>query len=142
MITFRTNMERWDAPPTVMIRLWLPICLYFGWIAVATIANVSAFLAKLGWKGEPLTEATWTVILILLATGLNIFMILTRNMREFALVGIWALVAIHVRHLGSIDTIAWPAMGGAMLIGAVSSWHAWKNRNTNPLKRWLTGTPS
>lgn len=48
IIIIRTNMERWDAPRNTIFWLWWPICLYSGWIAVATIANISAYLSKIG----------------------------------------------------------------------------------------------
>ena len=42
MIILRLNMERWDAPLPIIAYVWWPICLYSGWIAVATISNISA----------------------------------------------------------------------------------------------------
>ncbi|HAJ82648.1 MAG TPA: hypothetical protein DCO64_09405, partial [Zunongwangia profunda] len=35
-IILNTNMERWDAPLKIIAFSWWPICLYSGWIAVAT----------------------------------------------------------------------------------------------------------
>ena len=49
-IILRLNMERWDAPLPVIAAVWWPICLYSGWIAVATIANISAWLASMHWS--------------------------------------------------------------------------------------------
>lgn len=139
MIILRTNMERWDAPVSLMIRLWWPICLFSGWISVALIANSAAYLAKLGWDGGPLSETSWTVIMIFIATILNIFMIITRNMREFSAVGVWALIAIYVRHEGVVEhlSIAYSALAGAIIIGLVSLAHAFKNRKTLPFLRQL-----
>ena len=125
-------MERWDAPRPVIFWIWWPICLYSGWIAVATIANISAYLAKLEWSFM-FSEVTWTVIMIIVATALNLFMISTRNMREFAGVGVWALVAISVRHWGSVEALQWTALIGAIiLLGAITA-HGYKNRETSPL---------
>ena len=50
-IILLTNMERWDAPIEVIAFVWWPICLYSGWIAVATIANIAAYLTKIDWNG-------------------------------------------------------------------------------------------
>ncbi len=33
------NMEKWDAPFNTIAFFWWPICLYSGWITVATIAS-------------------------------------------------------------------------------------------------------
>lgn len=97
-IIIKTNMERWDAPLPIIAFVWWPICLYSGWISVVTIANISTYLTKIGWQGGFLSAENWTLTMIIIAALLNIFMVLTRNMREFAIVGVWALVAIFVRH--------------------------------------------
>src|SRR5690606_23994053 len=103
-IILKTNMERWDAPVKIIAFTWWPICLYSGWITVALIANVSAYLTKIGWDGMGLSEVTWTIILIAVTVAINLLMIARRNMREFALVGVWGLVALYVRHKDEIST--------------------------------------
>ncbi len=134
VLILRLNMERWDAPLVIIANIWWPLCLYSGWIAVATVANISAYLAKIEWSWL-FGEVTWTLIMIILAAGINLFMILTRNMREFAAVGIWALLAIAVRHWDSIPAIQYTALASAIVISIVVSIHAYKNRDTNPFLR-------
>lgn len=131
-IILNTNMERWDAPKSTIAFVWWPICLYSGWISVATIANISAYLTKLGWEGAPFSEITWTMIMIVIATSLNLVMIWKRNMREFAAVGVWALFAIFIRHKDSWETIAYTALAGSMLIFVYMAWHGFQHRKTNP----------
>lgn len=130
----RLNMERWDAPLKFMAFVWWPIDLYFGWISVATIANISAYLSKMNWTGG-LSEITWTVIMIAIGTLLALFMVFARNMREYAAVFIWAFIAIAVRHSGQIEVITWSALTGAAIIGVASGFHAYKNRATLPFIR-------
>lgn len=134
-IVIKTNMERWDAPLTAIACIWWPICLYAGWITVATIANISAYLSKLNWNGGFLSEEYWTITLIIIAAGINCFMIWNRNMREFALVGVWALVAIYMRHSEGYTAIAWTALIGAIFLVINVSIHAYQNRSTNPFKK-------
>tara|TARA_R110001632_G_scaffold10350_12_gene38478 strand:+ start:86 stop:499 length:414 start_codon:yes stop_codon:yes gene_type:complete len=128
-------MERWDAPITVIAFIWWPICFYSGWISVATIANISAFLSKLDWNGGVLSEQAWTINMIVAATVINLLMIWKRNMREFALVGIWALFAIYVRHNESNIYIAYAAMTGTVILFIAIAFHALKNRETSPVKK-------
>jgi len=132
-IILNTNMERWDAPLKIIAFSWWPICLYAGWIAVATIANFSAYFSKIGWDGGFLSEMQWTLVMLAVATILNVAMIYTRNMREFAAVGIWALFAIYIRHSGELPILAYSALGGAVIIGIYAAYHGFKNRKTNPL---------
>tara|TARA_R110001592_G_scaffold22214_5_gene88663 strand:+ start:1966 stop:2748 length:783 start_codon:yes stop_codon:yes gene_type:complete len=133
-VILRLNMERWDAPLKVIASVWWPICAYSGWIAVATIANIAAYLAKLGWVAV-FTETQWTIIMISVAGLLNLFMIYTRNMREFALVGVWALTAIAVRHWDEIPVLQWVSVFwvGVLLISVFI--HAYSNRHLHPFRK-------
>lgn len=137
-VILNTDMERWDAPLKILAFIWWPVCLFSGWITVATIANISAWLSKIGWSGAFLTEIQWAMILIIMAVIINLLMVITRNMREFAAVGIWALVAIYIRHHNSIDAIAFTALGGAIILGTAISIHGYKNRKANPLNKLLS----
>jgi len=131
-IILNTNMEKWDAPIEIIAFVWWPICIYSGWIAVATIANISAYLAKLGWDGGFLSESGWTILMIVIAVVLNVIMIRTRNMREFAAVGVWALFAIYIRHRNSLESVAYIALGASIFILLAIVWHGFQNRKTNP----------
>ncbi len=130
----RLNMECWDAHVKVIVTVWWPICIYSGWITVAAIANVAAYLAKNNWSGG-LTEIQWTVVMICVAGLVNLFMIFNRNMREFALVGSWALVAIAVRHWGEIPVLQWAAIAWAVILFVAINVHAYKNKHMNPFTR-------
>jgi hypothetical protein len=138
MIIHRLNMERWDAPIRIIVWVWWPICIYSGWIAVATIANFAAWLSKIGWQFI-LNDVTWTTIMIILAAMVNLFMIKTRNMREFAAVGIWALVAISIRHWDSIPLLQWTALVCALVLAVAISIHGYLNRATSPFRKMREG---
>ena len=56
-------------------------------------------------------------------------------MREFALVGVWALFAIYVRHNESNIYIAYSAMTGTIILFIAIAFHAFKNRETSPFKK-------
>ncbi len=81
----------------------LPFSLYLGWISVAFVANMAAFLTTISWNGWGLAPITWTIIMISIAGLINLYMILKRNIPEFGLVGIWALVAISVSNSAKSD---------------------------------------
>ncbi|HCV82693.1 MAG TPA: hypothetical protein DGQ38_16760, partial [Zunongwangia profunda] len=71
------------------------------------------------------------------AAILNIVMIYTRCMREFAVVGIWALFAIYMRHSEDQTLIAYVALGGAILIGLNAAYHGFINRKQNSIYRMM-----
>lgn len=135
-IILNTNMERWDAPIATIAFIWWPICLYSGWISVATIANIAAYLSKIDWNGGPFSEITWTISMIVVAIVLNLLMIWKRNMREFALVGVWALFAIYSRHQDGYSSIAYTALSGAIILFIAIGVHGFKNRETNPFLKF------
>ncbi|MBD1433719.1 tryptophan-rich sensory protein [Sphingobacterium sp. DN00404] len=91
-----TRMELDYHPFRRYLFVFLPFALYAGWISVALIANVAAWLTKMNWDGWGISAVTWTVFMIAIAGVVNVFMIMTRNLREYGLVGIWALIAISV----------------------------------------------
>lgn len=131
-IVLRTNMERWNAPFKTILFLWWPFCIYIGWISVALIANMAAYLTQIGWDGFGLSDVFWTITMILIAGLLNLFITWNRNMREFALVGAWALIAIGVANDDADKSIATSAFIVAAVLLISSSIHAFKNRKTLP----------
>lgn len=74
--------------------VFAPFSLYFGWISVAFIANMAAYLTATGWDGWGIPAINWTVIMIAVAGLVNVFVIWTRNLYLFGAVGIWAILAI------------------------------------------------
>ena len=75
-----------------------PLSIYFGWITIATIANISAYLVSIGWNGFGwnLTAAQWTILLIVVAILISLLVILTRRNVFYGLVIIWAFYGIIV----------------------------------------------
>lgn len=76
--------------------VYWPFSVYLGWVTVATIANLAAFLIKIDWNGWGIGHLQWCVIMIVVAGLVNLFMIWNKKQHPFALVGIWALLAIAV----------------------------------------------
>ena len=131
-IIFKTRMELDDEPVPVIALVWWPFSLYSGWITVALIANIAAFLTSLNWNGFGVSETTWTIIMIFIAGGINLLITWSRNMREFALVGAWALVAIAVANQDSHESISIAAIIIAAILVISSGIHGYKNRQTAP----------
>lgn len=135
-IVLRNRMELWDAPIGTIVFLWWPFVIYSGWVTVASIANVSAYLVKIGWDGFGISSVTWTLIMILIATSINLLVTWRRNMREFALVGAWALIAIAYSNCEVQPLIAQVGTGAAIVLVLSSGWHGLKNYKTNPFLKF------
>ncbi|TXD82785.1 tryptophan-rich sensory protein [Subsaximicrobium wynnwilliamsii] len=134
-IVIDNSMELWDAPMSVIAFLWWPFVFYSGWVTVASIANVSAYLVKTGWDGFGISAVTWTLIMIGVALIVNLAITWKRNMREFALVGAWALVAIAYANYEKHDVIVYSAALAAAILVISSGIHGAKNKDTNPFNK-------
>ena len=137
-IILNTRMELDNVPLKKIAFVWWPFCIYSGWISVALIADVAAWLTKIKWNGFGISEITWTLIMIIVSGILNLLMIWKRNMREFALVGVWALVAIAVANWNDVTSIAYISIIVAAILFINVSIHGYKNRKTNPWKGSLS----
>jgi len=74
----------------------LPFSIYLGWGTVAVVANVTQALYFNGWRGGPLSEPLWAVIMLVVASILGLLMIFTRKEIAYPLVLSWAFVGIWV----------------------------------------------
>ncbi|WP_213520823.1 hypothetical protein [Nonlabens sp.] len=145
MCVRQLDMEIWDAPFPIIAFVWWPLCLYSGWISVATIANIAAWLNGT-YEIAVETQVVVTLLMIVIAFVINSLMIWKRNMREFALVGVWALVAIFVRFqsetlldASSAQLISYTSLGFAIALFIQTVVHGAMNAKTNPVKKFLEG---
>jgi hypothetical protein len=83
---------------TVMIFVTIPFSIYLGWISVATVANISAWLVSIGWTGTFFSPETWTVIMISIASLLGVLMLFFRRNFTYAFVILWALYGIFFKN--------------------------------------------
>lgn len=136
-IVINNRMELDDKPISVIAFLWWPFVIYSGWLTVACIANVTLYLTKIGWNGFNISAQTWTIIMISIATIINLVVTWKRNMREFAVVGAWAFIAIAVANMDTQQTIVYAAYGAAGILLISSATHGFINRATNPAIKCL-----
>lgn len=92
----RLDMERWNAPWSIIALVWWPMSLYFGWITAAWVANLSSFFVAVGldFPGTP----AWAIGAAVGLTTVHLALIARRHMREASMVAVWALVAVGARH--------------------------------------------
>ena len=131
-IILNLNMEMEYHPLKKYVLIYWPFAIYTGWISVAFIADISAFLVKMNWNGFGLSPVIWTLIMIIVAGLLNIVMIRKRNLREFAIAGVWALVAIAVENFQVEQSIFYTAIFVAVIIFINIVISGAKNKDRNP----------
>jgi hypothetical protein len=134
-IILRTDMELTDPPLRTIAFVWWPFCLYSGWITVALIANISAWLVKIQWDGLGIAPATWAIIMTLIVGVIYLYMTWTRNMREYALVGVWALIAVALADRERAPAVTTTAFIVAGILLLSSGIHGYRNRAYSPFRR-------
>ncbi len=96
-----------------------PFSIYLGWATVAVVANVSQVLYSLGWRGAPLTESIWAVVLLAVATVLGLLMIFLRREVAYPLVLVWAFIGIWVKQSAN-PLVATTALVAAIVLGVLA----------------------
>ncbi len=132
-IILRTGAQISSQPFEVRFFIWLPFSIYAGWISVATIANIAALLTQLQWNGFGLSDTFWTVTMIFIAGLLNLIVSWKRNMSVFAIVGVWALVAIAVANQEENSSVFYSAIVASVVLllsCALLFYKNWQARKT------------
>jgi hypothetical protein len=93
----RLKIGRSIVSTTERLCVHVPFSIYLGWITVATIANITAFLVSVNWDGFGISELNWTIIIIAVATLLTILMLTFRKDITFSLVVLWAFFGIWMK---------------------------------------------
>ena len=125
-ITIKLRLELGGAPKRIIAFVWWPITIYLGWIIVASVANITTLLVSQGWYGGSFSPATWTIVMISIATLIYLLLIFFRNMRVAALVGIWALIGIAVKQWGEQPHIVCAALITSSVLAIAVIVHAIK----------------
>ncbi|MDD3095260.1 MAG: hypothetical protein WC372_00260 [Candidatus Neomarinimicrobiota bacterium] len=110
-----------------LLVLRTPIGVYYGWISVATIANLTALLVSLNWGAWGLPANAWTIIVMVVAAILALLILWKHACLPYALVVIWAFVGIIIKRGAQsivhqdIIAAAWILIGLITLLSAYTA---------------------
>ena len=99
LILIRLSLEKFPLEKSNYLLINLPFSVYFGWISVATIANVTAFLVKSDWNRFGLSETVWTVLIILVGLLIGSLTIAWFKDKAYGIVFVWAYLGIVIKHV-------------------------------------------
>lgn len=108
MFLFLDKLERNNLPEKALIHL--PFTIYFAWICVATVANITAFLISVKWNGGIIHPEVWTIIMMVATTILGAVITLKYHVAGFAAVVFWALLGIFIRGEDQYNFIPYTAV--------------------------------
>jgi hypothetical protein len=80
-----------------------PLSVYFGWITVALIANITAYLVSIGFDPNPFSKNQVTNIVLLIGLLIGVFTGIYLKRVSYLLVLIWAYYGILIRHSSPAD---------------------------------------
>ncbi len=125
-----------DIPHTTDNRnfLQIPFGLYLGWISVATVANITAWLVGRQWTGFGLSESVWTMIMMGIAVLLAVVVLIKWRNIPYALAVSWALLGVALKHQQmfgvAFSTIILTAYAGLLILLLIAG---------SQLRRWWNG---
>jgi hypothetical protein len=95
----------------------LPFSVYLGWITIATIANVTAFLVSVNWNRFGLSEQFWAVAVIVVGIAITLSVLFRRQDIYYCLVVDWALLGILIKRLA--DSVPVQSVVVVTIVGLV-----------------------
>jgi hypothetical protein len=78
--------------------IFIPFSVYFGWITVAVIANITVFLVSLGWNGFGVSENFWTILILIVSAIIGLWRMFKDKSIFYGLVFIWAYLGIFIKN--------------------------------------------
>lgn len=95
-ISALTNLEELNKKDRLYIKI--PFGLYFGWITIATIANITTFLVSISWENFIFSNQLWTVIILLVGMLITSITTIKEKNLIYGLVPIWAYLGVYLKH--------------------------------------------
>ncbi|GEO22326.1 hypothetical protein CQA01_28600 [Cyclobacterium qasimii] len=130
-LVLRLRLEIYDAPIKTIFLVWWPICIYTGWVILATVLTLSVGIKSTGILDGLWSETAWASLILIIATSIYAFLTYNRNMREAALVGAWGITAIAVKQWGINETLSIIAIALAGILVLIAGIHSYINRETS-----------
>lgn len=78
--------------------VFIPFTIYFGWITVAVIANITVFLVSINWNGFGLSDIFWTIVVLIISAIIGLWRMFKDKSPFYGLVFIWAYLGIFIKN--------------------------------------------
>lgn len=79
--------------------IWASFSIYFGWITVAAIANITVFLVSINWNGFGIADFVWTSFILLVGALIGVLRMRKDRNIAYGLVLVWAYLGILLKHV-------------------------------------------
>lgn len=99
LILITKEIKNYELSLREKVFIKLPFSVYFGWITVASIANIVTLFVSLGWNNFGTTQWVWTSILILVGAIIGSVVTIKNRDIAYGVVIIWAYIGILIKHM-------------------------------------------
>jgi hypothetical protein len=102
-----------------------PFRIYFGWITIATVANVTTMIVANAnqfrwlWNGGEVSQQLITTIILLIAILIGNLVILKFQDGVYGAVIVWSLLGIYLRHTTSLPNFGISGVANTALLGMI-----------------------
>ncbi|WP_353893610.1 alpha/beta hydrolase [Proteinivorax hydrogeniformans] len=103
LIKIQYILRRFKLCPRDKFFIRTSFSIYFGWITVATIANITTYLVSISWGRFGLEDVTWTVIILIVGLVIGLLTIIINKDLAYGGVIIWAYFGILFKHISPFD---------------------------------------
>lgn len=102
--------KRWLLPVTFGLNA--------GWLFIATVVNISAFLVQIEWNGFGIADTTWAILMLVISVALCAFVLWRLKNAAFPLPIAWAYFAIFSERMnaGNADIVGYVSIGGMVVL--------------------------
>ena len=79
----------------------LPFSVYFGWLTVAVIANITTWLVAIDWNTWGFSQSFWTIVVLVIGALIGTITAEKNRDAVYLAVFVWAYFGILAKHLSS-----------------------------------------
>jgi benzodiazapine receptor len=117
LIALYYQLRAFTVTPEGWVSWVIPIVFvtYLAWICVAIIANATAYLVRLGMNDFIISGPLWSVIMILVALFLSLWIGGKKKESAFAFVLAWAFLGIYQGQLPESVMVGYTALGASVI---------------------------
>jgi benzodiazapine receptor len=110
------------------VSLETPFIIYFSWIAIALLANLTAYLVSIGWGNWGFTEKWWSFSMIIVATIIGAWFSLYWHRPAYTAVIVWAVIGIYVKQADVSEAIKYMAITACLVCLPAAAIGFWLKR--------------
>lgn len=105
--------------------------IYLGWICIASIANVTAWLVSIHWNAWDIPQESWTILMIAVGTAIAVASIWVLRNPFIGFAVAWALLGIAIKRYQDHPVILLAALTGILIVLIISFFTLFKTYNAN-----------